>query len=112
MATIRKRAKPAVPRFQTAEDEADFWEKHSPLDFPDEWLEAKRSSVTRPLGHVLAVRLDAITIDRLSDIGRAKGIGPSTLARMWLLERLAHEAPLTTDTAGTAIQKRAHRTAS
>jgi hypothetical protein len=41
--------------------------------------------------HVLAVRLDAKTIDRLAAVGRKKGIGPSTLARTWLLERLERE---------------------
>jgi hypothetical protein len=41
--------------------------------------------------HTLAVRLDAETIDTLADLGRAKGIGPSTLARIWLLERLGEE---------------------
>ena len=39
----------------------------------------------------MAVRLDARTIDRLAEAGRAKGLGPSTLARMWLLERLEQE---------------------
>ncbi len=43
----------------------------------------------RPLGHILAVRLDSHTINKLATIGRKKGIGPSTLARMWLLERLS-----------------------
>jgi len=41
--------------------------------------------------NILAVRLDAHTIDRLAEVGRAKGLGPSTLARMWLLERLEQE---------------------
>ena len=41
--------------------------------------------------HTLAVRMDAKTIDRLAATGRKKGMGPSTLARMWLLERLEDE---------------------
>ena len=45
----------------------------------------------RPLAHILAVRLDASTIAQLGDIGRKKGVGASTLARMWLLERLERE---------------------
>ena len=77
-----------VPKFVTLENEAEFWETHSPLDYPDEWVEVKQTRSARPLGHILAVRLDAQTIDQLAGIARAKGIGPSTLARMWLLERL------------------------
>jgi len=88
--TRTPRSRP-IPQFKSLEEEAEFWDKHSPLDFPDEWVEVKRVKVARPLGHILAVRLDARTIDRLAEVGRAKGLGPSTLARMWLLERLEQE---------------------
>ena len=77
-----------VPAFASLEDEARFWDTHSPLGYPDEWQEAEEVEVRRPLQHTLAIRLDARTIDKLAAIGRQKGIGPSTLARMWLLERL------------------------
>jgi len=80
-----------LPRFKSLDEEAEFWDKHSPLDFPDEWVEVKRVKVAQPLSHILAVRLDARTIDRLAEVGRTKGLGPSTLARMWLLERLKQE---------------------
>ena len=88
--TRTPRSRP-IPQFKSLEEEAEFWDKHSPLDFPDEWVEVKHVKVARPLGHILAVRLDARTIDRLAEVGRAKGLGPSTLARMWLLERLEQE---------------------
>ena len=88
--TRTPRSRP-IPQFKSLEEEAEFWDKHSPLDFPDEWVEVKRVKVARPLGHILAVRLDARTVDRLAEVGRAKGLGPSTLARMWLLERLEQE---------------------
>ena len=80
-----------LPRFKSLDEEAEFWDKHSPLEFEDEWVEVKQVKVARPLSHILAVRLDARTIDRLAEVGRAKGLGPSTLARMWLLERLEQE---------------------
>jgi hypothetical protein len=79
-----------VPRFKSREEEAQFWETHSTTEFEDEFEEVKLK-VARPLSHILAVRLDARTIDRLAELGRAKGLGPSTLARMWLLERLEQE---------------------
>ena len=75
-----------VPSFSSPADEAAFWDTHSPLDFPGEWVEEERPS--HSLGHVLGVRLDAATLEKLSDLARAKGIGPSTLVRMWILERL------------------------
>ncbi len=77
-----------VPTFRDEQEAAAFWETHSPLDYPDHWAEAGEVNARRPLGHILAVRLDAPTLDKLSALARRKGIGPSTLARMWILERL------------------------
>jgi len=91
LVTARK-TKSRIPRFKTYEEEAEFWDTHDTTEFEDEFVEVKRVYVARPLIHTLAVRMDAKTIDRLAAIGRKKGIGPSTLARMWLLERLDREA--------------------
>jgi hypothetical protein len=82
--------KAKIPRFKNLDEEAEFWETHDTTQFEDEFKEV-RVKVARPLSHILAVRLDARTIDRLAEVGRAKGLGPSTLARMWLLERLEQE---------------------
>jgi hypothetical protein len=82
--------KSRIPSFKNLDEEAELWETHDTTQFEDEFEEV-RVKVTRPLSHILAVRLDARTIDRLAEVGRAKGLGPSTLARMWLLERLEQE---------------------
>jgi len=85
-------ATPRVPRFTSLEEEVEFWDTHSPLDFPDYWKDVKRKTKRhQPLGHILGVRLDARVIDQLSAVARGKRIGPSTLARMWLMERLERE---------------------
>ena len=88
MASERKRSR--IPRFRSYEDEAEFWATHDSTEFEDEWKEVK-IKVSKPLIHTLAVRLDAKTIDQLLEAGRLKGLGASTLARMWLLERLEAE---------------------
>jgi len=87
---IARKTRSRIPRFKNREEEAEFWATHSTTEFEDEFEEVQ-VKVARPLGHILAVRLDARTIDRLAEVGRAKGLGPSTLARMWLLERLEQE---------------------
>ena len=87
MAT-RTTTKQHIPDFASVEEEAAFWDTHSPLDYPREWREVPRAEGHKPLGHILGVRLDAATLDKLATIARKKGVGPSTLARMWLLERL------------------------
>lgn len=40
---------------------------------------------------VLSVRLDEPTIAWLEEAAQRKGIGASTLARMWILEKLSQE---------------------
>lgn len=84
-----------VPAFKSQEEEAAFWDSHSPLDYPEHWKEVKEVKFQRTLGHILGVRLDAKVIDELAAIAQRKGIGPSTLARIWLMERLdqEHEEP-------------------
>ena len=75
-----------IPRFKSYEEEADFWDTHSPLDFGT-WKEVKLK-IAKPLEHILGVRLDAKTIDLLTKLGGEMGIGPSTLVRIWVMEKL------------------------
>jgi hypothetical protein len=78
----------SVPTFANAQEAAEFWDTHSPLDFPDFFEEAE-VSIRRPSRmRGLTVKLDQATIDKLDSIARRQGIGPSTLARMWILEHL------------------------
>jgi hypothetical protein len=89
--TVKKpQSRSRLPAFRGVEEEAEFWDSHSPLDYPEEFEEVE-VKVERPLQHLLGVRLDAKTITKLGEIARKKGIGPSTLARIWLMERLADE---------------------
>jgi hypothetical protein len=80
-----------IPRFKSREEEAEFWDTHDTTEFEDEFEEVQIKGA-RPLGHILAVRLDGRTIARLGAEARKKGVGASTLARMWLLERLEQES--------------------
>lgn len=75
-----------IPRFKSYEEEANFWDAHSPLDY-GVWKKVKLE-VVKPLEHILGVRLDAKTIDQLTKLGNEMGIGPSTLVRMWVMEKL------------------------
>lgn len=75
-----------IPKFKSYEEEADFWDTHSPLDYGI-WKEVK-IEVAKPLAHILGVRLDARTIDKLTELGGEMGIGPSTLVRIWVMEKL------------------------
>lgn len=80
-----------IPEFKTIEEEAKFWDTH---DVTDNWEGDKLVKVkfAKNLHHILGVRLDPQTITELEEQGKKKGIGPSTLARMWILEKLHQSA--------------------
>jgi hypothetical protein len=82
-----------VPTFANEQEAAAFWDTHSPLDFPDEFEEVDVSMPRRVRKRGLTVKLDQGTIDQLDSIARQQGIGPSTLARMWILDRLRSLPP-------------------
>ena len=89
----RKEAGPnKIPKFQSEQEAAEFWDTHSPLDYPEEFEEVE-VKFSRPLiKQGLTIKLSEDTIQALREIAHQKGIGPSTLVRMWILEHLKKEA--------------------
>lgn len=82
---------PRIPRFDSPEEAGEFWDNHSPEDFPEEFREVQ-VQFSRPLiKRGLTIKLDDETIKKLRSIARDKGIGPSTLVRMWIFEHLQRE---------------------
>jgi hypothetical protein len=79
-----------LPRFSSVQDEARFWQAHSPLDHRGAFREVRAEPSGR-LETVLAVRFDRETVALVRKIARAKGIGGTTLLRLWTIERLAEE---------------------
>ncbi len=76
-----------IPTFSSLEEEAEFWDTHDTTDYEEEFKPVK-VRFAKNLSHVLALRLDQQTLEELREQARKKGIGPTTLARMWILERL------------------------
>jgi len=54
----------------------------------DESDEVVQVEAKKPLDKVIPVRLSADKWEELRKVARELGIGPTTLARMWILERL------------------------
>ena len=82
-----KRKKSKIPRFKSYEEEANWWDTHDTTEFEDEFKPVKLE-FEKPLEHILGVRLDSKTLTQLTKLGSDIGIGPSTLVRMWVLEKL------------------------
>ncbi len=84
--------KSRIPRFKSVEEEAAFWDTHSLADYEDE-LEDVTGKVRFVVTGAqpkkgITVRLEESHLAVLRQEAQAKGIGPSTLIRMWVLERL------------------------
>ena len=84
-----KVTKSRIPTFKTIEEEAAFWDTHSSEEFADELTPVENVKFVPPRPKkALTVRFDEDSIEELSREAREKGIGPSTLARMLILEHL------------------------
>ncbi len=76
-----------IPTFNSREEEADFWDSHDTADSEDEF-ERTNVRFAKNLSQGITVPFTAETLETLRATAQKKGIGPTTLARMWLLERL------------------------
>lgn len=86
-----KKRKSRLPDFNkmTYEEEADWWDTH---DLGDYWDEMKDVDIIfelhKPKDETIIVRLQKGLKDKLEKIAKSKGLNMSSLARMWLMEKL------------------------
>jgi len=81
-----------VPKFKTVKEEAEFWETHSPLEFPGEFEEVEEPIIDRrgrKKGIYIRIAPEAIELAR--SIGADVGLGYQTLFRMWIMEGLSRQ---------------------
>jgi hypothetical protein len=70
---------------------ADLDKAVEDIDRGDAWNESEevvRVEVKKPLDKVIPVRLPADKWEQIREAARELGVGPTTLARMWILEHL------------------------
>jgi hypothetical protein len=88
--TMAKKTSPKpkrIPAFASIEEEAAFWDTHSTADYEAEFTPV-RVRFGKRLSSGVTIRLDPDTLQQLRTMAQEKGIGPTTLIRMWVLERL------------------------
>jgi hypothetical protein len=81
-----------IPEFDNLEEEAEFWDTHDVTDYLDE-LRPVRARFAPNLSTGMTVRLDPNDRKALGRIAADRGVGPSTLVRIWIKERLKQEQP-------------------
>lgn len=92
-----------LPKFKSEEEEARFWETHSPLDYPghfsdvespfqvDPELLKRVSSERHRRKRMLTLRIGENQIDLAKIIARWKGLGYQTQMRIWVIEGIRRE---------------------
>ena len=79
---------PKIPHTDSIEELAKFWDTHDLTDFEDELEEVSESVFERREEEPVMVQLPAKEVEALKRFARARGIGPATLIREWVLEKL------------------------
>lgn len=81
--------KSKIPQFKTIEEEARFWDTHSLADY---WGEFKDVDIVfdlqKPKEETLILRLQKEVKVKLEHAAKRKGLSVSSLARIWLMEKL------------------------
>ena len=85
---VKKNTISPLKPFKSLEEEANFWDTHSMVDEINDgtlvgFHQANKTST-------LTIRFQPELLQKLRDKAFKKGIGPTTLARMWILENLQH----------------------
>lgn len=90
--TTKKHQKPAsrIPTFKTREEEARWFDTHDMADYQNEFKTVS-ARFAKNLSSVVPVRFDDRTLGKLRSYAYQRGIGPTTLIRMWVLERMHRE---------------------
>jgi len=83
--------KAKIPEFKSYQEEAEFWDTHDITELEDELELVEEEVFVRPKKQVVSIRLERKMVEALKVLAARKGLGYSTLVRMWVMERLREE---------------------
>ncbi len=84
-----KLKKSRIPKFNTYEEEAHFWDTHDITDFEDETEDVDIVfELNKPRDETVILRVQKDIKEKIEKLARSRGLNLSTLARMWLMEKL------------------------
>ena len=76
-----------IPKFMSVAAEARFWDTHDISDYRRE-LKPIKVSFAKKLSDGITVRFNPQTLNVLRSQARESGVGPTTLIRVWVMEKL------------------------
>ena len=83
-----------IPNFKNKKQEAKFWDSHDFTDFLNQTKKINlKVNLKAPKEDILTIRLQPQLKKRMSNLATEMGTQTSTLARMWLIEKLKTLTP-------------------
>lgn len=79
-------AKKPIPECKSRREMAAWFDTHDMTEYD---FKPVRLRCAKNLSEPLSIRLDSSTLEGLREIAHKKGIGPTTLARMWIKEHVS-----------------------
>ena len=77
-----------LPRTDSIEELARFWDTHDLTDFEEHLVEAAEPVFVRAQGVSLSIDLRPAEAQHLKKIARSTGVKETTIVRRWILEKL------------------------
>ena len=87
----RKLLKP-IPRFDSEDEEREFWSTHNSVDYVD-WSRAKRASFSnlKPSTKTISLRLPQSLLEELKMLANKRDVPYQSLLKVFLAERVEQE---------------------
>ena len=85
---VKKGTISPIPPFKTLEEEANYWDTHSITDDINDGSLIGFHQANK--NRTLTIRFSDKILQSLREQAFKLGIGPTTLARMWLMEKLSN----------------------
>jgi predicted DNA binding CopG/RHH family protein len=82
----RPMKKPKLPKTDSIQKLAEFWDSHDLTDFEDELEEVTELVFAR--GSAIKVPLESREVEAVEQLARAKGVSREELIRTWVLQKI------------------------
>ena len=81
-----------IPKFESEDQERDFWASHDSTDFVN-WRQAERVKLRnlRPTTRTISIRLPEPMIDRLKILANKRDIPYQSLLKMFVADKIEEE---------------------
>jgi predicted DNA binding CopG/RHH family protein len=81
-----------IPRFETEDQERDFWSAHDSTDYLD-WAKARRVTLAnlKPSTRTISIRLPESLLEELKLLANKRDVPYQSLLKIFLAERIEQE---------------------